>query len=39
MVLSCRFWRAVERYHAFAGDNEMVDGAACAALLYEKPKS
>ena len=29
---------AVERYHAFAGDNEMVDGAA-VARLYEKPKS
>ena len=30
--------RAVERYHAFAADNEMVDGAA-VARLYEKPKS
>ena len=29
--------RAVERYHAFASDNEMVDGAA-VARLYEKPK-
>ena len=30
--------RAVERYHAFAQGNEMVDGAA-VARLYEKPKS
>lgn len=30
--------KAVERYHAFAADNEMVDGAA-VARLYEKPKS
>lgn len=29
--------RAVERYHAFAGPNEMADGAA-VARLYEKPK-
>lgn len=29
--------RAVERYHDFAGPNEMVDGAA-VARLYEKPK-
>jgi hypothetical protein len=27
--------KAVERYHAFAADNEMVDGAA-VARLYEK---
>jgi len=30
--------KAVERYHAFAQDNKMVDGAA-VARLYEKPKS
>ena len=30
--------KAVERYHTFAADNEMVDGAA-VARLYEKPKS
>jgi 3-hydroxyisobutyrate dehydrogenase len=30
--------KAVERYHAFAEGNEMVDGAA-VARLYEKPKS
>ncbi|MES2471816.1 MAG: NAD(P)-dependent oxidoreductase [Pseudomonadota bacterium] len=30
--------KAVECYHAFAADNEMVDGAA-VARLYEKPKS
>ena len=29
--------KAVERYHAFAADNEMVDGAAVARLYEKKP--